>query len=232
VFGEMPCAAIEPVHVRQWLDKRGQAARVSANREKALLSHVLNMARAWGVMAGENPCVGIKGFSEKARGRYVTDAELQAVISEADAPLAAVLRLAYLTAQRPADVLKMMRSDVRDGFLHVDQNKTGAKLRIAVEGELAALLAVLMAPPVRSLYLVSTERGRPLTAGSLRTRFEKAREAAGVDFQFRDIRAKGGTDAGDLQAAQSLLGHAAATTTDRYIRQRIGRAVHPISRKV
>jgi hypothetical protein len=68
-------------------------------------------------------------------------------------------------------VLKLRRSDVRDGFLHVEQNKTGSKLRIAVEGELATLIAELMAPPARSLFLVGTAKGRPITAGSLRTRF-------------------------------------------------------------
>jgi integrase len=64
-----------------------------------------------------------------------------AILAKADAPLAACLRLGYLTAQRPADVLKLRRSNVRDGFLHVEQNKSGAKLRIALEGELATLVA-------------------------------------------------------------------------------------------
>ena len=53
-----------------------------------------------------------------------------------------------------------------------------------------------------------------------------------MDFQFRDLRAKAGTDAGTLADAQALLGHAAATTTDRYIRARIGRVVKPIGRKL
>jgi integrase len=174
-------------------------------------------------------CAGIRGF---ARSRYVSDEDLKAILAKADAPLAACLRLAYLTAQRPADVLELRRSDLRDGFLHVEQNKSGAKLRIALEGELATLVAELMVPPARSLFLISTAKGRPITAGSLRTRFEKARDAAGVDFQFRDLRAKAGSDAGSLEDAQRLLGHAAATTTDRYIRARVGRVVRPIGRKL
>ena len=110
-----------------------------------------------------------------------------------------------------------------------------------MEGELEQQLAELMAPPVRSLYLVHSLVGvddpkkkaaHAITAGSLRTRFEHARTAAGVDFQFRDLRAKGGSDADDLETAQRLLGHAAATTTDRYIRRRVGCVVHPINRKI
>jgi integrase len=230
VFGAMRAADIEPQHVRQYLDAR--TAKVAANREKALLSHVLTKAREWGVMAGANPCAGIRGFTERARSRYVNDDELRAILAKADAPLAAILRLAYLTAQRPADVLKLRRSDVRDGFLHVEQNKTGAKLRIALEGELASVVSALTALPARSLFLVHGSKGRPITAASLRTRFERAREAAGVDFQFRDLRAKAGTDAGNLADAQALLGHAAATTTDRYIRRRVGVVVRPVGRKL
>ena len=45
----MRAADIEPQHVRQYLDAR--AAKVAANREKALLSHVLTKTREWGVMA-------------------------------------------------------------------------------------------------------------------------------------------------------------------------------------
>src|SRR5262245_32778233 len=48
VFGGMPVNAIKPYHVRRYLDIRGLTARVSANRERALLSHVFNCARAWG----------------------------------------------------------------------------------------------------------------------------------------------------------------------------------------
>ena len=53
------------------------------------------------------------------------------------------------------------------------------------------------------------EAGLPLTAGALRDRSDKAREASGVPnaaFQFRDLRAKAGTDkteaAGDIRQAQ------------------------------
>jgi hypothetical protein len=46
-----------------------------------------------------------------------------------------------------------------------------------------------------------------LTYGALRTRFDKARKAAKVDFQFRDIRAKTATNIEDLAHAQKLLGH-------------------------
>lgn len=49
--------------------------------------------------------------------------------------------------------------------------------------------------------------GNRLGTFALRLRFDKARKAAGVSFQFRDLRAKAATDTGDLAHTQKLLGH-------------------------
>ncbi len=68
----------------------------------------------------------------------------------------------------------------------------------------------------------------------MRYRFDKAREAAGVakvDFQFRDLHAKAGTDkadsAGDIRQAQAQLGHKSVTTTEIYVRKRKGAKTTP-----
>src|SRR5262249_50464673 len=71
VFGDMPIDAIKPHHVRRYLDIRGQKAKVRANRERALLSHVFNCAREWGYTDAANPCAGVKGHRETGRDRYV-----------------------------------------------------------------------------------------------------------------------------------------------------------------
>ena len=50
-------------------------------------------------------------------------------------------------------------------------------------------------------------------------------------YQFRDLRAKAGTDkaddAGDIRAAQKQLGHTNIATTERYMRNRRGAKVEP-----
>lgn len=43
--------------------------------------------------------------------------------------------MAYLTGQRPANLLKFNKSDIRNGELCLVQNKTGKIMRIAIEGE-------------------------------------------------------------------------------------------------
>lgn len=224
---------IEPQHVRQYLRWRKDAP-VRANREKALLSHMWNWAREQGYTALPNPCAGVKGNRETGRDVYVEDDAYRALWEAADVPLRDALDLAYLTGQRPADVLRMTAVDVRGGCLHVRQRKTGAALRIEVSGELAAVLARISerksALPVHALRLVIDEQGRPLGAAALRFRFDAARRKSGQTFQFRDLRAKAATDkadvAGDRQA-QRQLGHTSVVMTEHYIRSRRGEKVTP-----
>ena len=141
VFAHVPMDAILPMHVRQYMDIRGEVAKVRANREKALFSHIFNKAREWGFTATQNPCQGVKGFKETGRSRYITDAEFDQVKAHAHFTVVDAMDLALLTGQRPADVLKLKRTDIRDGALWIVQNKTGARLGIEITGELAATIA-------------------------------------------------------------------------------------------
>lgn len=194
------------------------------------VSSISGRFREWGYTAAQNPCQGVKGFREAGRSRCVTDDEFGQVKANAHFTVADAMDLALLTGQRPADVLKLKRSDIRDGALWVVQNKTGARLGIEIVGELAALLARISdrAGQVPSTYLVHDQNGQPLSQSALRSRFDKARELARVTFQFRDIRAKAATDTGDLAHSQKLLVHKNRDMTEHYVRQRIGERVKPL----
>lgn len=230
VFGHMPIELIAPMHIREYHDIRGQAAKVRANREKALFSHIFNKAREWGYTTAPNPCQGVKGFKETGRDRYVTDEEFERVKAHAHFTVADAMDLALLTGQRPADVLKIKRTDIRDGALWIVQNKTGARLGIEIMGELAAVIDRINARPRQAIsaHLIQDETGQPLSVFALRSRFDKAREAAKVNFQFRDIRAKAATDTGDLAHAQKLLAHKNRDMTEHYVRRRLGERVTPL----
>lgn len=232
-----PLEAIQPIHVRQYLRWRKDAP-VSANREKALLSAIWNYARETGYTALANPCSGVKGNREEGRDVYIEDALYDAVYAVADVGLQDAMDLAYLTGQRPGDALRMDERDIKDGHLHVKQAKTGAKRRIEVVGALAALIERIKARKaghkVRSTRLIVTEEGKAMTASMLRGRFDKAREAAKIpkaDFQFRDLRAKAGTDkaesSGDILQARDQLGHTTVVMTEKYVRDRQGKKVSP-----
>jgi integrase len=269
-FSDAPLIDIKPIFVRQYLDWRhteakkraieenakrvsdgktpkaitGQEGKVRANREKALFSHIWNKAREWGLTDAPNPCMGIKGFKESGRDTYIDDETFKAVYDATDDATRDAMDIAYLTGQRPADVLKISLGDLKDGELWLQQNKTGTKLRIAIEGELAIVINRIKARKykIRTTALIVDEKGRTLTASALRGRFDKAREDAigkteNADlakrikgFQFRDLRAKAGTDkegTDGMSAAKDLLGHADESMTRNYVRHRVGKLMKP-----
>ncbi len=237
-FDDAPVNEIEPINIRQYLDWRKDAP-VRANREKALFSHVWNFARSTGMTNKANPCAGIKGFKESGRDAYIEDVIYKAVWNAGDQPLRDALDLAYLTGQRPADVLKATQSDISDGALTIVQNKTSKRLRISIEGELSALLDRIGQRKVRGLRLIHCD-GKAMTYSMLRRLFDQARDAAVLKnpemelairaFQFRDLRAKAGTDteqSSGMAAAKDQLGHSTETMTAQYVRHRKGKLVKP-----
>jgi len=229
-----PLEDLEPVHVRKYLTWRKATTR--ANREKALLSAIWNFARDKGYTALPNPCAGIRGHVEKGRDTYIEDDQFEAIWEKADVCLRDAMDLAYLTGQRPSDVLRLSEMDLRDGALHVRQSKTGARIRIDVSGDLAALIERIRARKkayrVYSTRLVVNEQGRTLGANAISRRWATACKAAGfTGLQFRDLRAKAGTDkadtSGDIRQAQKQLGHGSVVMTEAYVRNRRGAKVSP-----
>ena len=231
----MPLDDLKPLDVRQYLNWR-KTAPVRANREKALLSHIWNWARAKGYTEKPNPCAGVHGNREHGRKVYVSDAEFQAIRAKADPVTQSAMDLAYLTGQRPADVRRMNLADIKDGALEVRQGKTGALVRIAVEGELAEVIARIKNEAagrrVASMMMLADKSGRVIGLNALSRRFAAAVKEAGLSgIQLRDLRAKAATDkaeaSGSMMEAQRQLGHTNVTMTQHYVRQRRGEKVTP-----
>lgn len=246
LFNDAPIDSITPATIAGYRDAR--TAKVRANREIATLSHVFNMAREWGITTKENPCQGVRKNREKPRDYYANDVVWAAVYSKAPQELKDAMDLAYLTGQRPADVLVMRRDDIEGGFLMVQQNKTGKRLRIRVTtngevnslGKLLSQIAERNAKLVTS-YLIVSKTGRRMTATMLRKRWDEARESARTaalmendallaskiaEFQFRDIRPKAASEIEDIGEASLLLGHTEGDITQRVYR-RIGATANP-----
>ncbi|KRV64194.1 tyrosine-type recombinase/integrase [Pseudomonas citronellolis] len=240
VFDEAPIDAITPAMIARYRDAR--KAKVRANREIATLSHVFNMAREWGLTANQNPCKGVRKNKETPRDYYASDIIWDAVYRKAVPELKDAMDLAYLTGQRPADVLSMRKSDIDGDYLLVKQAKTAHKVRIllrvdGVETSLGRLLKQIAArnEQFSSPYLIISARGKRVGASMLRDRWEAAREAAQQaaieagdpefgtivrNFQFKDIRPKAATEINDLKEASRLLGHTEEEITKKiYIRR-------------
>lgn len=226
-FGAIPLDAIGTVHCQQYLERR--SAKVKANREVSLLSTIFNWARRTGRTSAPNPVPGIERNRETPRGIYVTDQEFHRARESKLVPAwyAEALDLLKLAGQRPGDTLGMMWPHLVDGCLEVTQAKTGAKLRIVVEGELEAAIERIRARQrkVNSLYLIADERGQRVTVDQLQKVHLRARGE--MRWQIRDVRKKTGSDT-DLDHAQQLLGHAKRGTTERHYRVLRGAKVKPL----
>lgn len=243
-FREAPLEAITPQVLAQYRDAR--TAKVRANREISLLSHIFNLAREWGYTTRENPATRLRKNPEKPRDYYATREVWDAVYAQAAPELRDAMDLAYLTGQRPGDVLAMRETDIVDGYLQVAQSKTSKKLRITLDRtDLGELLARIVDRRrelgCRSTYLVITPIGQRVTQPMLRRRWDEARDKAAkkaIDdldttladriraFQFRDIRPKAASEIGDLGKASRLLGHTDKRITDTVYR-RVGEVVEP-----
>ena len=245
-FEKAPIDGITPAHVAKYRDAR--TAPVRANREIATLSHIFNIAREWGLTSRENPCQGVRKNKELPRDFYANEAVWNAVYAKAVDELKDGMDLAYLTGQRPADVLDMRKDDIEGKALGVEQRKTHKKLRImlevdGVESGLGALIRRILQRNARhsSPYLLLTEAGRRVTAPMLRKRWDEAREEAVKDavaagdqvlaarirqFQFRDIRPKAASEITDVDHASLLLGHTKGDITERVYR-RVGALAKP-----
>ncbi|NUP86088.1 MAG: tyrosine-type recombinase/integrase, partial [Burkholderiaceae bacterium] len=141
-----------------------------------------------------------------------------------------MLMLALITAQRRSDLRKMRFADVWDDHLHIEQDKTGARLALPLALRLDAI-GVGLAEAIDACidyaagdeHLLRKSTGRPPVLASLSARFEEAREAVmpapahGLPASLHEIRSlserlyrEQGID------TQTLLGHKHQAMTDLY----------------
>jgi integrase len=241
-FKDAPIDQIKPMHIARFLDKHKDKP-TTANRCKRLFSTMWNKARGWGYTDLPNPCIGVETHTLQKRTVYITDEVYNAVHAAASAAIKDALDLAYLTGQRPGDALNMSEHDIIDGHLIVTQIKTKQPLRIAITGELEALIERIRARKaghnIVTAALLVNLNGKRLTKAVLRNHFEAAREKAAIEqpglaeqitkFWFYDLRAKAADDTSDErgeQAASDLLGHDSVRTTQRHYLRR-GKVVAP-----
>ncbi|KTJ10466.1 integrase [Enterobacter hormaechei subsp. steigerwaltii] len=230
VFGKMDPDSVKPQHIRQYMDKRGVAAPVQANREKAFLSRVYGWAYERGMVKG-NPCKGVRQFKEKERERYVTDEEYYALYEVSPTVVKVAMELAYLCLARQGDVLAVQKNQLLQEGIFIRQGKTAAKQIKAWSERLLAAVELAKTLPLKngmsSVYLIHQFNGRRYTRDGFNSRWQQAKEEAQkkhphmlFDFTFHDLKAKGVSDLeGSLQEKQQISGHKTITQTARYDRK-------------
>ncbi len=233
VFGEMMLEELRPSDVAAYLDRR--SAKVAANREVAVLSTVFNHAIRWG-WCEANPCQGVRRNRERARRRYIGDDEFRRLLEAADEQWRCIIELAYLTALRRGDLLRLRLSDITDAGLEVEHGKTGARVLYQRTPALDDVLARArnLRRRTSSMYLFATRDGTPYTPSGWDSAWRRLVRRSGIeDLHFHDLRAKSLTDAARRAGrdyAQALAGHADVSMTETYIRAREWTEVQPLER--
>lgn len=229
-FSQAPLDEIEPPHIQEYMQRRKHVQGM-ANNELALFHHIWKYARLWGYTKLPSPSEGVPKFPIKKRDNYVSDEIYTLVYQHAKQDMRDLMDLAYLTGQRPVDIATIQKSQIQDGYLYIRQQKTGAKLRIELIGKLAEIIERRSAETPNE-YLFITKQGTRLSTRNIAVNFAALRQRLIEQypnfadelnrFQFRDLRAKSGTDKAMLQgedAARQQLGHTTIQMTKTYIRK-------------
>jgi integrase len=225
----IPASQLSAQHVALWRDLPSQRNR------KTYVNGCLAVLRAactLGAEQGLSSPLAVRGWTLKARDRYLTDEEYIAIRERAPEWLQIAMDLGYATASRPSDILSLKWSMVGES-LDLRQQKTTQRISFSMTEELRAILQRARARPLLGLTVIANARGRPVTKGMLGAAWRAACQAAGVVAQFRDIRAKAATDAKKGgQDYQKLLGHANPAMSERYIKRREAVMAEPVRRKL
>jgi integrase len=200
----------------------------NANRCRALLSHIFEIAERWGERPiGSNPCRHVEKFIEQKRERFLSAAEMvrlgdalaKAEGHQPPAALAAI-RLLILTGCRLSEILALEWRwvDFERANLRLPDSKTGAKV-VPLGAPALRLLAVL--PRQDDIpYVLPAERGDGHFVGIQKV-WQRIRSAAVLpDVRIHDLRhsfASIAVSGGDsLYLVGKVLGHRQARTTERY----------------
>lgn len=234
IMGMRTCKSIEPLHIYAYMDKNPSNA--GANQGLVVLYHALEEARKRGWIR-DNPAVKIEKHGTKRRGRYITDEEYRKIYEAGTDLVKAVMKLNYLIGQRPIDIFKLRLQDITDEGIFIQQKKTDKKQLFTWTKELREAVdqAKALPRPVRNLTtLFCKTTGKPYDTREFRYQWKAACKLAGVEnAQFRDIRAKAGTDAyNGGQDHQAILGHTTKAMSDTYVKQFKVDKVEPLRKKI
>lgn len=208
LLGDLPLDDWTPPLVQRWQDHRAKSAPVTANREKSYISRVFS----WGVARGyahSNPASSVPRVRERARNRYVNDAEYLDRLEDAAASgspyVAPIMELAYLLRARLSEVLDLKRSDLSDDGILLHRRKGSRDIQVDWSPRLRDAISAALAlhGPVAGRHVIKGASHGRASESSVQTAWRRLPWRPGRDqFTIHDLKAKGITDTtGDKLAA-------------------------------
>ena len=205
----------------------GGTAPYRANRLVALLRKMFNLARDWGLYAGENPATRIQMFREESRDRFVQPEELprlfHAIAEEGDPSVRAVLLTALLTGARRTEVLTMQWNEVSltKAEWRIPHTKAGRPHLLPLPHALVATLRSL--PRADGNPYVFPGQNGTGHLQNMKRAWDRIRLDAGIqDVRFHDLRRTVGSwlagSGESLHLIGKVLNHRDVSTTAIYAR--------------
>jgi integrase len=207
----------------QRLHADGADRPTNANRNLALLSHMMNRAEAMGLRPdGSNPCRHVQRYKENRRKRYLNGPELGrlflAVESIRDVYVQAAIKLLIFTGARRNEILSLRweHVDLKAGLLRLSDSKTGSK-DVVISSHAVNILRDIPRLSGSPFVLPGRRRGTHL----VEIPWERIRDQAGIpDVRLHDVRHTFAsvlvTSGASLPVIGGILGHASPVTTARY----------------
>jgi integrase len=198
-----------------------------ANHLVRLIRAMLNLARDWGYLHGDNPASRIKFFREKKRDRYLSADELRrvnaALAEEPNEYWQAYFALSLLLGTRRSELLSARWADIdfdAKTWL-IPETKAGRSHLLPLSGAAVSILAKLSSrAPSEWVF-----PGKGLTGHLVepKTAWQRIRKAAGVpDVRIHDLRRTLGSwlagQGYSMQLIGRTLNHANVSTTQIYAR--------------
>lgn len=239
-FGDKEIRQITTMDVAGYLTSMAKAGKGQMSRAmRSLLRDVFMEAMAVG-WVDANPVEVTKAARVKIKRQRLTLELWTAAYEEAKQPwLKRAMELAVLTGQRREDIAGMLFKDERDGYLHVIQSKTGARLRIStglrlesVGLELGSVIKscrdrVLSQNLIHHARTISRAKaGQRVVLDTISKEFAAARDRAALKLEielgdspptFHEMRSLAARlHAAEGRDPQALLGHRHAKMTELY----------------
>lgn len=219
IYGDAKIRDLQARHVTDMMAKM-LPHRTAANMLRKRLRALMDFAIRQG-MAQTNPVAATKPFKIDSEG-FHTWTEDEIAQFEARHPLGSKARLALdlmlWTGQRGGDARVMGPANVRNGRIHVTQEKTGATVSLPIMAPLAA--SILAVKSGALVYLIS-EHGKPFSRKGFGNKFRQWCDEAGLPqcsaHGLRKAAARRFAEAGcSNQQIKSWTGHTTDSEVSRY----------------
>lgn len=220
-YGDMPAGGLRREHVVKLMAVRAEKPD-SANGLRKVLRAMMQHAVEAGLRK-DDPTRDVKPIKVKSEGFHSwTEDEIERF--EKRHPVGSKARLAFAlllyTGQRRSDAVTMGRQHIRNGYLHVRQQKTGAELDVPILPELQAIIADL---PNTNMTFLMTEFGKPFTAAGFGNWFrERCNEAGLPHCSAHGLRKAASRRLAEygctVHEVAAITGHASLREVQRYTR--------------